>query len=92
MPREGTLLCSRNQRVEDQEIAIDACRADNLSHAYRLVRANGGSAGVDGVTFRDIRVKEGEAEFLAELEEALKKYGLYKVPTTAGWTKVHALR
>lgn len=48
------------------------CRADILSHAYRLVRANGGSAGVDGVTFRDIRVKEGEAEFLAELEEALK--------------------
>ena len=48
------------------------CRADILSHAYRLVRANGGSAGVDGVTFRDIRVKEGEAAFLAELEEALK--------------------
>ena len=47
------------------------CRADILSHAYRLVRANGGSAGVDGVTFRDIRVKEGEAAFLAELEEAL---------------------
>ena len=73
------------------------CRADILSHAYRLVRANGGSAGVDGVTFRDIRVKEGEAAFLAELEEALKsktytKYGLYKVPTTAGWTNVHALR
>ena len=74
-------------------------RADILSHAYRLVRANGGSAGVDGVTFRDIRVKEGEAAFMAELEEALKtsnslytKYGLYKVPTTAGWTNVHALR
>jgi hypothetical protein len=30
------------------------------------------SPGVDGVTFRDIRVKEGEAAFLAELEEALK--------------------
>ena len=68
------------------------CRADILSHAYRLVRANGGSAGVDGVTFRDIRDKEGEAAFLAELEEALKKYRLYKVPTTAGWTNVHALR
>jgi group II intron reverse transcriptase/maturase len=48
------------------------CRADILGHAYRLVRANGGSAGVDGVTFRDIRVKEGEAAFVAELEEALK--------------------
>jgi len=48
------------------------CRSDILSHAYRLVRANEGSAGVDGVTFRDIRGKEGEAAFLAELEEALK--------------------
>jgi len=48
------------------------CRADILGHACRLVRANGGSAGVDGVTFRDIRVKEGEAAFPAELEEALK--------------------
>jgi len=48
------------------------CRADILSHAYRLVRANGGSAGVDGVTFRDIRDKEGEAAFLAELEKHLR--------------------
>ena len=48
------------------------CRADILGHAYRLVRANGGSAGVDGVTFRNVRVKEGEAAFPAELEEALK--------------------
>ncbi len=47
-------------------------RADVLSHAYCLVRANRGSAGVDGVTFRHIRDKEGEAAFLAELKEALK--------------------
>ncbi len=40
---------------------------------------------------RDIRVKEGEAAFLAELEEALKTK-TYKVPTTAGWTNVYALR
>jgi len=48
------------------------CRADILTHAYRLVRANGGSAGVDSITFRDIRVKEREAVFLSELEEAVK--------------------
>jgi RNA-directed DNA polymerase len=47
-------------------------RADILSHAYCLVRANQGSAGVDGVTFRDIKSKEGEAVFLSELKEALK--------------------
>jgi len=36
-------------------------RADILSHAYHLVRANKGSAGIDGITFRDIRKNEGEA-------------------------------
>ena len=35
------------------------CRADILSHAYRLVRANGGSAGIDGVTFKAIEAREG---------------------------------
>jgi group II intron reverse transcriptase/maturase len=47
------------------------CRADILSHAYCLVRANKGSAGIDGTTFRDIRENEGETAFLAELQEAL---------------------
>ena len=48
-------------------------RADILSHAYHLVRANQGSAGIDGITFRDIRKREGETAFLAELQEALKR-------------------
>lgn len=47
-------------------------RADILSHAYRLVRANGGAAGIDGITFKAIEEVEGEAAFLAELAEALK--------------------
>jgi hypothetical protein len=34
-------------------------RADILSHAYRLVRANKGGAGVDGVTFAAIESAEG---------------------------------
>lgn len=48
------------------------CRMDILSHAYRLVRANKGSAGIDGITFKSIRAKEGETAFLAELQEALR--------------------
>jgi group II intron reverse transcriptase/maturase len=47
-------------------------RADILSHAYALVRANKGSAGIDGVTFEAIEEQEGIAAFIAELEEALR--------------------
>jgi group II intron reverse transcriptase/maturase len=47
-------------------------RGSGVSHAYRLVRANKGSAGVDGVTFGAIEDAEGETAFLAELQEALK--------------------
>ena len=47
-------------------------RADILSHAYSLVRANKGSAGIDGRTFEAIESAEGVSAFLAELEEALR--------------------
>jgi len=47
-------------------------RVDILSHAYHLVRANKGSAGIDGVTFEAIEEKEGATAFIAELEEALR--------------------
>jgi len=47
-------------------------RVDILSHAYALVRANKGSAGVDGVTFAAIEEREGVTAFIAELEDALR--------------------
>ena len=48
-------------------------RADILSHAYDLVRANRGSAGIDGRTFKGIEEQEGKAAFLATLGEELKR-------------------
>jgi RNA-directed DNA polymerase len=51
-------------------------RTDILEEAYRRVRANGGTSGVDGITFEEIKSK-GEIEYLAELQEELKE-GRYK--------------
>ena len=47
-------------------------RADILMFAYRLVRANKGSPGVDGTNFEDIEQKTGIDKFLLELAQDLK--------------------
>jgi len=47
-------------------------RADILEFAYRLVSANRGSAGIDGVTFEAIEENEGAPAFIGELAEALR--------------------
>lgn len=47
-------------------------RADILMFAYRLVRANKGSPGVDGMNFEDIEQKTGIEKFLSELAQDLK--------------------
>lgn len=47
-------------------------RADILEFAYRLVRANKGSPGIDGETFEAIEMGEGASAFTAELAEALR--------------------
>ena len=48
-------------------------RRDILSHAYRLVRANKGGPGVDGVTFESIEEMEGGVERdLSQIAEELK--------------------
>jgi RNA-directed DNA polymerase len=46
-------------------------RADILQHAYRLVKANGGSAGVDGITFEQIE-SQGVDQWLSGIREHLR--------------------
>ncbi len=49
-------------------------RMDILSHAYRLVRANKGAAGIDGETFEKIEEREGGSErYLEEIAGELKR-------------------
>ena len=47
------------------------CREDILLHAYRLAKANGGSSGVDGVTFETVE-SEGLDEWLTGIGEQLR--------------------
>ena len=49
-------------------------RMDILTHAYKLVRANKGAAGIDGVTFESIEEMEGGAQkYLGEMAEELRR-------------------
>jgi RNA-directed DNA polymerase len=48
------------------------CRRDVLEAAYMAVRANGGSAGVDGQSIAALEAEPGKEAFLGELEEALR--------------------
>ena len=46
-------------------------RADILAHAYALAKANGGAAGVDGVTFADVDAA-GREDWLTALQDDLR--------------------
>jgi len=47
-------------------------REDILGHAWRLVRSNGGSPGIDGITFKVIEHGEGVEGFLRDLARDLQ--------------------
>jgi RNA-directed DNA polymerase len=56
-------------------------RHDILRHAYRLVRANQGAPGVDGLTFGQIEEREGGAErYLDRIAEELRGKSYQPMP------------
>ena len=56
-------------------------RADILLHAYRLAKANGGSAGVDGMTFEHVE-SQGVDEWLFGIRKEPVSYTHLTLPTT----------
>jgi len=59
-------------------------REDILGHAYRLCRANGGAAGVDGETFKAIESSGLEA-WLGELTQTLRERCYRTAPVRRVW-------
>ena len=59
-------------------------REDVLAEAWRQVRANGGAPGIDGKTIREIE-HEGVAQFLGEIERALRQRTYLPSPVKRVW-------
>jgi RNA-directed DNA polymerase len=72
LQRKLYLKAKQEPRFRFYSLYDKVYREDVLDHSYRLVRANGGAAGVDGVTFDRLEEGEGKSAFLAALKEALR--------------------
>jgi RNA-directed DNA polymerase len=73
LQRKLYLKAKREPRYRFYLLADKVWREDILQHAYRLVRANGGAPGIDGVTFQSLKTEEGETEFFLKLQQELKE-------------------
>ena len=73
LQRKLYLKAKREPKFRFYLLQDKAWREDILEHAYRLVRANGGAPGIDGVSFQSIATGEGEAKFVTKLQRELKE-------------------
>ena len=73
LQRKLYLKAKRESKFRFYLLQDKVWREDILEHAYRLVRANGGAPGIDGVSFQSIETGEGEAEFISKLQQELKE-------------------
>lgn len=74
LQRKLYLKAKREESYRFYSLYDKVYRYDILQHAYRLVRANGGAPGIDGVTFDQVEEsEEGVAGFLLKLQEELKE-------------------
>jgi RNA-directed DNA polymerase len=73
LQRKLYLKAKREPKFRFYLLQDKAWREDVLEHAYRLVRANGGAPGIDGVSFQSIETGEGEAKFVSKLQQELKE-------------------
>jgi RNA-directed DNA polymerase len=75
--RRGLYASAKQSRTRRFHALYDRiCRGDILREAWRLVRGNGGAAGVDGETLATIELR-GEEQFLDSIEASLRQ-GTYR--------------